>query len=527
MDKNAITDKPGKLKDAILVLDFGSQYTQLIARRIREHHVYCEIHPFNLSYEKIRQMDPAGIILSGGPANIFEEDAPLGDPVLLEGHYPVLGICYGMQWIVHQGGGRVARGDVHEYGAADIIIEESNDLFFNVGEGDGKLKVWMSHANRIEELPPGYYRLANSKGAPTAACWHPEKKIYGLQFHPEVHHTRDGEAIVQNFLFRVCSCSPSWTMHSFIEHAVASIKDKVKEDGEVICALSGGVDSSVVAVLLHRAIGDRLHCIFVNNGLLRRNESKRVRDVFEGHFKIPLIYVDAADRFIDKLEGIDNPEEKRHIIGYEFIKIFEEKTQSCKGARFLAQGTLYPDVIESISQKGPSAVIKSHHNVGGLPEKMELELIEPLRELFKDEVRLVGRALGLPDEIVDRQPFPGPGLAVRIPGEITRERIQILQKADYIVQQEIKEAGLYTSIWQSFAVLLPIRTVGVMGDERTYENVIALRAVHSRDGMTADWVRLPYELLATISSRIINEVVGVNRVVYDISSKPPSTIEWE
>ncbi len=516
----------GSLKGSILILDFGSQYTQLIARRVREHHVYCEIHPFNLSPEQVRQMDPDGIILSGGPASIYDEGAPQGDPALLEGDRPVLGICYGMHWIAQASGGRVARGETREYGGAEIVSEEPGELLAGLGGEAGRIKVWMSHGDRIEKLPQGFQVLAKSRGAPVAGFHHPGKKIFGLQFHPEVHHTPDGKEILRNFLFRVCGCDPSWTMHSFVEHSVQSLRARIK-DGTVICALSGGVDSSVVAVMLHQAIGDRLHCIFVNNGLLRQNEPERVREVFEVHHKIPLIYVDASDRFLAKLEGVENPEKKRRIIGEEFIRVFEEKAKGEKDARFLAQGTLYPDVIESVSVKGPSAVIKTHHNVGGLPEKMDLELVEPLRELFKDEVRLVGRTLGLPDEIVLRQPFPGPGLAVRVLGELSRERLDILRRADRIVEDEIIRAGLYESIWQSFAVLLPVRTVGVMGDERTYEHVIALRAVQSQDGMTADWVRLPYDLLETLSNRIINEVKGVNRVVYDISSKPPSTIEWE
>jgi GMP synthase (glutamine-hydrolysing) len=518
--------KKGRLKGSILILDFGSQYTQLIARRIREHHVYCEIHPFNLSEALVRQMEPAGIILSGGPASIYDKDAPRGDPALLAGRWPVMGICYGMQWIAHECGGQVVRGRRREFGGAEIVVEEEGEIFSGLGGSAGRLRVWMSHGDRVERLPPGFRRLAKSKGAPVAAFLNARRNLYGMQFHPEVHHTPDGREILKKYLFRVCGCDPSWTMHSFIDHSVRSLRARVK-DGTVICALSGGVDSSVVAVLLHRAIGDRLHCIFVNNGLLRENEPEQVREVFEGHFKIPLVYVDASDRFLRKLEGIEHPEQKRRIIGEEFIRIFEEKARQKKGARFLAQGTLYPDVIESTSVKGPSAVIKTHHNVGGLPEKMRLELVEPLRELFKDEVRLVGRTLGLADEIVFRQPFPGPGLAVRVLGELTRDRLRILRGADGIVEEEIKQAGLYESVWQAFAVLLPVRTVGVMGDERTYEHVIALRVVQSQDGMTADWVRLPYDLLATIASRIINEVEGVNRVVYDISSKPPSTIEWE
>jgi GMP synthase (glutamine-hydrolysing) len=518
--------RKARLKGSILILDFGSQYTQLIARRVREQHVYCEIHPFHLPLEQVRQMDPAGIILSGGPASIYDKGAPAGDPALLEGGWPVLGICYGMQWIAHAGGGRVVRGETREYGGAEIVADERGDLLAGLGGKGGRLKVWMSHGDRIEELPPGFRCLAKSRGAPVAAFVHEGKRIYGLQFHPEVHHTPDGKGILKNFLFRVCGCDPSWTMHSFIDHCVRSLRTRIK-NGNVLCALSGGVDSSVVAVMLHRAIGDRLHCIFVNNGLLRENEPERVREVFAGHFKIPLIYVDASRRFLRKLEGVENPEQKRRIIGKEFIRVFEEKAKRERGARFLAQGTLYPDVIESTSVRGPSAVIKTHHNVGGLPEKMRLELVEPLRELFKDEVRLVGRALGLPDEIVFRQPFPGPGLAVRVLGALTDDRLRILRSADRVVEEEVRRAGLYEAIWQAFAVLLPIRTVGVMGDERTYEHVVALRAVQSQDGMTADWVRLPYDILASISSRIINEVKGVNRVVYDISSKPPSTIEWE
>ena len=513
------------MHERILIVDFGSQYTQLIARRVREHHVFSEVVPAHLAHEHLGS-DLKGIILSGGPASANHDDAPEMSREILDVGVPVLGICYGMQWIAQASGGRVVPGETREYGFAEIRLEEDSDLFHGLGGAGGQLTVWMSHGDRIESLPEGFRALAQSRGAPFAACCHPDRNLFGLQFHPEVHHTPQGEEILRNFLFRICRCRPDWTMQSFIESNIRSLRETIR-DGKVICALSGGVDSSVVAVLLHRAIGDQLHCIFVDNGLLRENEGQGVREVFQGHFGIPLIYVDAAERFVRKLRKVEDPEKKRRIIGREFIRIFEEKTEECRGARFLAQGTLYPDVIESVSLKGPSAVIKTHHNVGGLPDDMDLTLVEPLRELFKDEVRLVGKELGMPDEIVQRQPFPGPGLAVRILGEVTEERLRVLRKADSVVRQEIRKAGLYESIWQAFAVLLPIRTVGVMGDERTYEHVIAVRAVHSRDGMTADWVRLPQEVLATVSNRIINEVQGVNRVVYDISSKPPSTIEWE
>jgi len=522
---NSTPKGPGALAGGVLILDFGSQYTQLIARRIREANVYCEIHPYSLPASSVERMGVGGIVLSGGPSSIYQSGAPRCDKAVLELGPPVLGICYGMQLMAHLYGGEVVRGEEHEYGRAEIVLEREDGLFYGLA-GHGRLEVWMSHADRIRRLPRGFRRLAWSKGAPIAAFAHPQRRLYGVQFHPEVHHTPQGKEILRNFLFRICGLAPSWNMHSFIEQAIADIRARVG-DAKVICALSGGVDSSVVAILLHKAIGERLVCIFVDNGLLREHEAESVRELFQQHFGMNLVYVDATDVFLKKLGSVVDPEMKRRIIGREFIRIFEREARRIEGARFLAQGTLYPDVIESTSVRGPSSVIKTHHNVGALPKKMRLRLIEPLRELFKDEVRLVGRALGLPEDIIGRQPFPGPGLAVRIVGEVTEERLAILRKADRIVLEEITRAGLYESLWQSFAVLLPVKTVGVMGDGRTYEHVIAVRAVQSQDGMTADWSRLPYDLLAAISNRIINEVGGVNRVVYDISTKPPSTIEWE
>ncbi len=509
----------------ILILDFGSQYTQLIARRIRESRVYCEILPCTVPMERIRAFDPRGIVLSGGPANVYDPDAPRVPRALFDLDVPVLGICYGMQLMTHLLGGRVAAGLKREYGLAHVTVVEARGPFAGFRPGE-TLPVWMSHADRIEEMPPGFRVLARSANSPVAAMGHTERPWYGVQFHPEVAHTPRGTEMLEAFVFDVCGCEPTWTMSSFIESAVEDIRRAV--DGErVICALSGGVDSSVVALLVHRAVGDQLTCIFVDNGLLRKGEADRVVRTFRDHFHLNLLHVDAADRFLQRLRGVTDPEQKRKIIGNEFIYVFEHEARKLGDVRFLAQGTLYPDVIESVSFKGPSATIKSHHNVGGLPERMKLELVEPLRELFKDEVREVGRELGLPEEIIERHPFPGPGLAIRVLGEVTRERLDVLREADAIVREEIQREGLYRSVWQAFCVLLPVRTVGVMGDERTYEHVVAVRCVNSVDGMTADWSRLPYELLGRMSNRIINEVRGVNRVVYDISSKPPATIEWE
>ncbi len=516
------------MEKGILILDFGSQYTMLIARRVRELRVYSEIHPFNVGMNAIRSFDPSGIILSGGPSSVYEEGAPRVPREVLELGVPVLGICYGMQLVADLLGGEVARSEDREYGIARIKGQWGSPLFLGIEEfrRDMEIPVWMSHGDRIERLPEGFSAIASSGSTPVAAMANREGTIFGVQFHPEVAHTPRGKDILSNFLFRVCDLKPSWTMASFAESGIRKIREKVGE-GKVILGLSGGVDSSVAAVLLHRAIGERLTCIFVNNGVLRKGEAEEVVHTFRDTVGLRLEYVDAEDRFLSALDGVEDPERKRKIIGELFVRVFEEAARRIPGVEFLGQGTLYPDVIESVSFKGPSAVIKSHHNVGGLPEKMKLKLIEPLRELFKDEVRALGRELGLPPVILDRQPFPGPGLAVRILGAVTRERLRILRDADEIVVEEIRKAGLYEAIWQSFAVLLPVKTVGVMGDFRTYENVAAVRAVQSQDGMTADWVRLPYDVLETISSRIINEVKGINRVVYDVSSKPPGTIEWE
>jgi len=509
--------------EMILILDFGSQYTQLIARRIRESHVYCEIHPYNIDFGEIEKMNPRGLILSGGPSSVHDEDAPIVDSRVFELGIPVLGICYGMQLITKLMGGEVAGAAKREYGRASLVVDDASDLFAGLG---GTHTVWMSHGDRIEKFPQGFESIGHTGNSPVAAMRNSEKNFYAIQFHPEVVHTPSGAEILRNFVFHICGCEGNWTMGSFIESQCAEIKARVGDRG-VICGLSGGVDSAVTAVLIHKAIGDQLTCIFVDNGLLRKGEREKVEEVFRKHFHINLIVIDASERFLNKLEGVTDPERKRKIIGNEFVHVFDEESGKLKGIDFLAQGTLYPDVIESVSFKGPSATIKSHHNVGGLLEKMKLKLVEPMRELFKDEVRELGRELGMPEEVIGRQPFPGPGLAIRILGAVTRDGLEILREADLIVLEEIKAADLYDKIWQSFAVLLPIRSVGVMGDERTYEQTIALRAVNSLDGMTADWVHLPYELLGRISNRVINEVKGVNRVVYDISSKPPGTIEWE
>ena len=517
-------------RDLILILDFGGQYTQLIARRVREQNVYSEIHPFNLPVAKIRELAPRGIILSGGPASCYAPDAPRVSNEVYELGVPILGICYGTQLTALSFGGKVVAADRREYGRATVKVTEPGELFHGFGVGE-EIPVWMSHGDRVEALPPGFSVIGESANCPAAAVAAPSRKFWGVQFHPEVAHTPRGTEILANFLFRICGAEPSWTMAGFVGEAIAAIKAKVGTSGRAVCGLSGGVDSSVAAALVLRAMGARLTCIFVDTGLQRAGEAAQVESLFRDAFKADLRVVDAAERFLSKLAGVTDPEQKRKIIGREFIAVFEEEARKLGGdvggAEFLVQGTLYPDVIESVSFKGPSATIKSHHNVGGLPERMHLKLIEPLRELFKDEVRALGAELGLPRHVLWRQPFPGPGLAVRVLGEVTRERCDVLRAADVIIEEEIRNAGLYESIWQSFGVLLPVRTVGVMGDERTYADVLALRAVHSRDGMTADWVPLPYDLLATISSRIVNEVKGVNRVVYDISSKPPATIEWE
>ena len=512
-------------KQKILILDFGSQYTQLIARRVREARVYCEIHPCNMDINKINAFKPKGVILSGGPASIYDKDAPMADKGIFDLDAPILGICYGMQFITHALGGMVAKAAEREYGHIKIRIKKEGGLFHGL-VSDKKQTVWMSHGDRIERMPEGFVALASSKNSPVAAMVDASKRCFGVQFHPEVAHTPEGTTILRNFLFRICGCEPTWTMSSFIERTISSMMEKIGNE-RVICGLSGGVDSSVTAVLLHRAIKDKLSCILVDNGLLRMGEAQEVIEIFQNYYGMDLHLVDASNHFLMRLKGVTDPEDKRKIIGKEFISVFEGKARELGEARYLAQGTLYPDVIESVSFKGPSATIKSHHNVGGLPDVMKLELIEPLRELFKDEVREVGRQLGLPRELVMRQPFPGPGLAVRILGEVTPDRLEILRNSDIIVLEEITMAGFYEKVWQSFAVLLPVRTVGVMGDERTYENVIAVRVVDSLDAMTADWSRLPHEVLGRISNRIINSVKGVNRVVYDISSKPPSTIEWE
>ena len=512
--------------EMIIILDFGSQTTQLIARRIREQKVYCEIHPFSVTLEKIKSLKPSGIVLSGGPCSVYDDDAPHSDPGIYELGIPILGICYGAQLMILQCGGKVEKADNREFGKAELNIKDAEGLFAGLQAGDvHQHQVWMSHGDRVEVVPEGFEATAVSDHSPFAALRHQQKPFVAVQFHPEVVHTLIGIDVLRNFIFGICHCSPDWTMHSFIETTVAAIREKVGEQ-KVICALSGGVDSSVTAAMVHRAIGDQLTCIYVNNGLMRTGESRSILKFFKEKSKLNVIDVDATDFFLSELAGIDDPEIKRKKIGLGFIKIFEDEAGKIGDVDYLAQGTLYPDVIESVSFRG-EAPIKSHHNVGGLPEVMKLELIEPLRELFKDEVRELGLELGLPEEAIHRQPFPGPGLGIRIMGEITKERLDIVRQADVIVLDEMKKNGWYRKVWQSFAVLLPIQTVGVMGDGRTYEHVIAIRCVDSRDAMTADWSKVPYEILGVISTRIINEVRGVNRVVYDISSKPPATIEWE
>ncbi len=510
--------------EKVLILDFGSQYTQLIARKTRELQVYSEIHPYNFPLEDIKT-DPSikAIILSGGPASIYAEGAPHCHPEIFHLGLPILGICYGLQHIAYAMNGKVQPAERREYGRAMLQTDHADDILAGL---NSPTQVWMSHGDHLTTLPEGFEGIAHTDNSPICAIRNQAKKIYGIQFHPEVHHTTEGKTILRNFLFAICGFRGDWSSDSFIDSAIASIRETVGND-HVLCALSGGVDSSVLAALLHRAIGDQLHCMFIDTGLLRRNEAKEVEEIFQQKIGLNLTVVTAADRFLPRLNHVTDPEEKRKIIGNVFIEVFEKEAEQLGQFRFLAQGTLYPDVIESVSFKGPSATIKSHHNVGGLPEKMNFELLEPFRELFKDEVRAVGRKLGLPGQIIGRHPFPGPGLAIRVIGEITPNRLEILQQADKIYIDALKSADLYQEIWQAFCVLLPVQTVGVMGDERTYENVLALRAVTSTDGMTADWYPLPYEFMAYVSNKIINEVKGVNRVVYDISSKPPATIEWE
>lgn len=510
------------MMEKIIILDFGSQYTQLIARKVRECGVFAEIHPYNIDIKFIEENKPKGIILSGGPSSVYSPDAPKPDANIFHLEIPLLGICYGLQLITYFLGGVVDKAAQREYGRAHFRIIKKNKIFDEVPETS---IVWMSHGDRVEKIPRDFEVLGTTENSISAIA-NPAKKIYGLQFHPEVHHTEFGKKILENFVRKVCECKDIWSTKSFIETQIELIKNKVGNE-EVILALSGGVDSTVSAVLIHKAIGDKLHCIHIDTGLMRLNESQSVVELFKQNFQIPVHLVNAKEVFLSRLKNVTDPEAKRKIIGQTFIEVFEKEAQKFNNVKWLAQGTLYPDVIESTSVKGPSATIKSHHNVGGLPEKMNLKIIEPFRELFKDEVRKVGLELGVPEWFIERHPFPGPGLAIRIIGEVTPERIEILQKADQIFVEEIKKANLYNQIWQAFAVLLPIKTVGVMGDERTYENVCALRAVTSIDGMTADWYKFPYEVLDKVSNRIINEIKGINRVVYDITSKPPGTIEWE
>jgi GMP synthase (glutamine-hydrolysing) len=516
------------MTDRILILDFGSQVTQLIARRLREVGVYCEIHPFNrMDDDAIRAYAPKAVILSGGPASVTELGTPRAPDLVFRLGVPVLGICYGQQTMCAQLGGAVETSDHREFGRADVEIKTPSRLFDGVWTKGNQYQVWMSHGDRVTKLPPGFRVIATSPGAPFAILADEDRRFYGVMFHPEVVHTPDGGRLLENFAKRIAGCRGDWTMKAFREHAIQAIRAQVGK-GKVICGLSGGVDSSVAAVLLHEAIGDQLTCIFVDHGLLRQGEAEEVVTLFRGHYNIPLLHRDAANLFLQRLAEVEDPEQKRKIIGATFIDVFDEEAHKVGGAEFLAQGTLYPDVIESVSfAGGPSVTIKSHHNVGGLPERMKLKLVEPLRELFKDEVRALGRELGLPETLVGRHPFPGPGLAIRVPGALTHAKLDILRRADAIYIEEIRKAGLYDKIWQAFAVLLPVRTVGVMGDGRTYDHVCALRAVTSTDGMTADWFQFEHDFLARVATRIINQVRGINRVVYDVTSKPPGTIEWE
>ncbi len=517
-------------RQTIAIIDFGSQYSELIARRIRETQVYSEVISYRTSAEQIRNLDPKGIILSGGPNSVYDDNAPQCDPEIWNLGIPILGVCYGMQLMVKQLGGRVTRADRGEYGKASLLIDDPTDLLTNVEDGS---TMWMSHGDSCTELPEGFEILAHTDNTPCAAISYHEQKLFGVQFHPEVVHSEGGIPLIRNFVYHICQCEPTWTTEAFVEESIREIRAKVG-DKKVLLALSGGVDSSTLAFLLHRAIGDKLTCMFIDQGFMRKGEPERLVDIFDKQFKIPVEYVSARERFLAIMKDVTDPEKKRRLIGHEFIKVFEEESSRLGPFDYLAQGTLYPDVIESadtnVDPKTGERVavkIKSHHNVGGLPKNLRFKLVEPLRKLFKDEVRKVGLSIGLPEEIVHRHPFPGPGLAIRIIGEVTAERLNILRDADYVVRDEIAKQGMYHDFWQAFAVLLPIRSVGVMGDKRTYAHPIVLRLITSEDGMTADWAKVPYDLLETISNRIVNEVKGVNRVVYDITSKPPGTIEWE